>query len=346
MQAKFHLAEWACCSRTKPGLWRLGDPSCRMHPITRIPLDAIEAARDRIAGAAICTPLLPLEVPNPPCEVWLKLECLQPIGSFKIRGATNAMLLADPTELARGVYTCSAGNMAQGVAFAARHLGVEARVIVPDSVPRTKLDAIVSLGATPVSVAFDEWWSVMRNHGHPDEDGFFVHPVSDPDVIAGNGTVGLEILEQLPDVSAVVVPYGGGGLSCGIASAIKATRDDVAVYAAEVDTAAPLSASIDAGKPVDVDRIQTFVDGIGGKGVLPEMWPLASSLLDGSLVVSINQICDAIRTLATRTHVVAEGAGGGGRQGCRGCFGREPGRCEPGGHSGRAHTLAMCTEVR
>ena len=281
-----------------------------MHPITRIPLDAIEAARDRISGTAIRTPLLPLDIPNAPCEVWLKLECLQPIGSFKIRGATNAMLLADPAELARGVYTGSAGNMAQGVAFSARRLGVEARVIVPDTAPRTKLDAIVRLGATPVSVPFDEWWSVIRDHGHPQEEGFFVHPVSNPDVIAGNGTVGLEILEQLPDVSAVVVPYGGGGLSCGIACAIKSTRDDVAVYAAEVDTAAPLSASIEAGEPVDVDRIQTFVDGIGGKGVLPEMWPLASSLLDGSLVVSIQQICDAIRTLATRAHVVAEGAGG------------------------------------
>ena len=281
-----------------------------MQPIAPIPVEAIEAARDRIAGAAIRTPLLPLEAPDAPCEVWLKLECLQPIGSFKIRGATNAMLLADPQELARGVYTGSAGNMAQGVAFAALRLGIEARVIVPDTAPRTKLDAIVRLGGTPVPVPFDEWWSVIRDHGHPQEDGFFVHPVSDPAVIAGNGTIGLEILEQLPGVSAVVVPYGGGGLSCGIASAIKAKRDDVAVYAAEVDTAAPLSASIDAGKPVDVDRIATFVDGIGGKGLLPEMWPLASSLLDGSLVVSIEQICDAIRTLATRAHIVAEGAGG------------------------------------
>jgi threonine dehydratase len=280
-----------------------------MQPIAHIPIEAIEAAQTRIAGAAIRTPLLPLEVPNAPCEVWLKLECLQPIGSFKIRGATNAMLLADPAALSRGVYTCSAGNMAQGIAFVARRLGVEARVIVPDTAPRTKIDAMVRLGATPVPVPFEEWWSVVRNHGHPQEDGFFVHPVSDPAVIAGNGTVGLEILEQLPDVSAVVVPYGGGGLSCGIASAIKARRDDVAIYAAEVDTAAPLSASIDAGEPVEVDRAVTFVDGIGGKGVLPEMWPLASSLLDGPLVVSIEQICHAIRTLATSAHVVAEGAG-------------------------------------
>jgi threonine dehydratase len=281
-----------------------------MEPIEPIPLHAIEAARIRIVGAAVRTPLLPLEAPDAPCQLWLKLECLQPIGSFKIRGATNAMLLADPTELGRGVYTGSAGNMAQGVAFSARRLGIEARVIVPDTAPRTKIEATVRLGGTPVTVPFDEWWSVIRDHGHPQEQGFFVHPVADPAVIAGNGTIGLKILEQLPDVSAVVVPFGGGGLSCGIASAIKAKRNDVAVYAAEVDTAAPFAASIDAGRPVDVDRIATFVDGIGGKGVLPEMWPLATSLLDGSLVVSIEQICDAIRTLATRAHVVAEGAAG------------------------------------
>ncbi len=286
------------------------EPSSGMEPIAPIPLQAIEAARGRIAGAAIHTPLLPLEAPDAPCELWLKLECLQPIGSFKIRGATNAMLLADVGELARGVYTGSAGNMAQGVAFSARRLGIEARVIVPDTAPSTKIEAIVRLGGTPVPVPFDEWWSVIRDHGHPQEHGFFVHPVADPAVIAGNGTIGLEILEQLPDVSAVVVPYGGGGLSCGIASAIKAKRADVAVYAAEVEPAAPLAASIDAGKPVDVDRIANFVDGIGGKGVLPEMWPLARSLLDGSLVVSIEQICGAIHTLATRAHVVAEGAGG------------------------------------
>ena len=281
-----------------------------MEAIAPIPLEAIEAARDRIAGIAIRTPLLPLASDDAPCEVWVKLECLQPIGSFKIRGSANAMALADPVELVRGVYTGSAGNMAQGLAFNAKRLGIACRVVVPDTAPRTKLDAITRLGGTIVPVPFEEWWSVIRDHGHPAEDGFFVHPVSDPDVIAGNGTIGLEILEQLPDVSAVVVPYGGGGLSCGIASAIKAKRDGVSVYAAEVETAAPLSASIEAGRPVEIERVPTFVDGIGGKGVLPEMWPLASSLLDGSLVVSIEQVCDAIRALAKSAHVVAEGAAG------------------------------------
>lgn len=281
----------------------------RPESIAPIPLSAIEAARDRIAGIAIRTPLIPIEV-DAPCELWLKLECLQPIGSFKIRGAANAMALADPADLARGVYTGSAGNMAQGVAFNAQRLGVQCRVVVPETAPQTKLDAIRRLGATAVPVPFDEWWSVIRDHGHPNEDGFFVHPVSDPAVIAGNGTVGLEILEQLPDVDAVVVPYGGGGLSCGIASAIKASKPNTRVFAAEVETAAPFNASLAAGEAVHIDRTQTFIDGIGGKGVLPEMWPLASSLLDGSIVVSVEQICHAIRTLVSSAHVVAEGAGG------------------------------------
>jgi threonine dehydratase len=282
----------------------------RMEPIAPIPLVDIQAARGRISKAAVRTPMLRLDMPDLPREVWLKLECLQPIGSFKIRGAANAMALADPDLLARGVYTGSAGNMAQGVAFNARRLGIPCRVIVPDSAPRTKVDAIARLGGTAVRVPFDEWWSVLENHGHPDEEGFFVHPVSDPGVIAGNGTIGIEILEQLPETAAVVVPFGGGGLSSGIACALGALRPGLPVFAAEVSTAAPLTASLEAGEPVEIDRIPTFVDGIGGKGVLTEMWPLVSSVLAGTCVVSTDEICQAIRLLAERAHVVAEGAGG------------------------------------
>ncbi|MYF62403.1 MAG: pyridoxal-phosphate dependent enzyme, partial [Gammaproteobacteria bacterium] len=192
-----------------------------MTPVGPIDLADIRAARERIAGAAIRTPLVRLEAAGASAEVWLKLECLQPIGSFKIRGAANAMALADPARLARGVYTGSAGNMAQGVAYEARRRGIPCRVIVPDTAPAAKLDAIARLGATSVPLPFAEWWAVLRNHGHPGEEGFFVHPVSDPAVIAGNGTIGLEIVEDLPDVRAVVVPFGGGGLSCGIATAVR-----------------------------------------------------------------------------------------------------------------------------
>ena len=282
------------------------------EPVGPIALGAIQAARARIADAAIRSPLIRLDVPGLPMEVWVKLECLQPIGSFKIRGAANAMALADSELLARGVYTGSAGNMAQGVAFAARRLGVPCRVVVPETAPRTKLDAIARLGATAAPLPFDEWWGVLRDHGHPAEKGHFVHPVSDPAVIAGNGTIGIEIVEELPNVSAVVVPYGGGGLSCGIAAALRDLAPGVPVFAAEVDTAAPFAASLRAGHPVDVQYHRSFVDGIGSTSMLEEMWPLASTLLAGSLVVSIEEVCAAIRLLAGGAHVVSEGAGSAG----------------------------------
>jgi len=273
-------------------------------------LEELRDARERISGAARRTPLVGLEIDDPDGpELLLKLECLQPIGSFKIRGASNAMALAGPSRIRAGVYTGSAGNMAQGVAWNARRLGVPCRVIVPDSAPRAKVEAIARLSAAVIPLPFGEWWSVLRDHGHPNEEGFFVHPVSDPAVIAGNGTIGLEILEDQADVDAVVVPFGGGGLSCGIAAAVKSLRPQTRVYAAEVETAAPFAASLEAGRPVDIDRIPSFVDGIGGGGMLPEMWPLASKLLDGSIVVSLEEIAAAIRLLATRARVVAEGAG-------------------------------------
>lgn len=239
----------------------------------------------------------------------MKLENLQPIGSFKLRGAGNAMALARPEDLAKGVYTASAGNMAQGVAWNARRLGIPCAVVVPDHAPHTKLAAIERLGARIVKVPFERWWRVLVEHEYPELEGLFVHPVSDPAVIAGNGTIGLEILEDLPDVDTVLVPYGGGGLSCGIASALHALRPATRVFACEVETAAPFAASLAAGRPVSVDYAPSFVDGIGGKSMLPEMWPLASSLLDGSIVVSLAETAAAVRLLAMRARVVAEGAG-------------------------------------
>ncbi len=274
-----------------------------------IPLDAILAARERLAGSAIRTPLVKLNMDDAPAAIYLKLENLQPIGSFKIRGAGNAMALAGPQALARGVYTASAGNMAQGVAWNARRLGIPCTVVVPDHAPETKLAAITRLGAEIIKVPFDEWWQVLVTHRYPGLDGLFVHPVSDSAVMAGNGTIGLEILEDLPEVDTVLVPFGGGGLSCGIASAMRALKPDVRVFACEVATAAPLSPSFAAGAPTAVNYTPSFVDGIGSKSVLPEMWSLASLLLAGSLVSSLEEIVDAIRILAERNRVIAEGAG-------------------------------------
>ncbi len=280
-----------------------------MKPIRPVTISAIRAARSRIAGTAMRSPLLRLDAGDAPTELWLKLECLQPIGSFKVRGAANAMAVADAALLEEGVYTGSAGNMAQGVALAAQRMGVPCRVVVPDTAPRAKLEAIARLGATAVPLPRDEWWSVLCDHGHPREDGYFVHPVSNPAVIAGNGTIGVEIVEELPDVKAVVVSYGGGGLSCGIAAALRALAPEVPVFAAEVETGAPFAASLEAGAPVEVQHRPSFVDGIGSTGVLEEMWPQAHSLLAGSVVVSIEEVCEAIRVLAGGAHIVAEGAG-------------------------------------
>ena len=271
--------------------------------------EEIARARERIAGAAVRTPLVPLEVAGLSARVYIKLENLQPIGSFKLRGAANAMRLAGPERLRDGVYTASAGNMAQGVAWVARAMGIPCTAIVPDHAPQTKLDAIERLGGTTVKVPFEAWWRVLEQHGDPGREGLFIHPVADPAVIAGNGTIGLEILEDLPDVESILVPYGGGGLISGIAIAALAKRPGVRVYACEVETAAPLSASLGAGEPQTIGYRPSFVDGIGGRSVLPEMWPMVRGLVEGSIVVSLEEIASAIRLLVERTHVVAEGAG-------------------------------------
>jgi threonine dehydratase len=278
------------------------------HPYA-IPLADIEAARERIAGSVIRTPLIRLNVDDAPAEIYLKLENLQPIGSFKLRGAGNAIAMASAEQLKEGVYTASAGNMAQGVAWNARRLGLPCTVIVPDHAPETKLAAIRRLGGEIIKVTFDEWWQIILTHEFPGQKGYFIHPVSEPAVMAGNGTIGLEILEDLPDVDAVITPYGGGGLTCGVASALRALKADTRLFAAEVDTAAPLAPSLAAGYPVEVDYTPSFVDGIGGKGILPEIWPRVSNLLDGSLVVSLEQIAAALRLMLERNRVLAEGAG-------------------------------------
>ena len=280
-----------------------------MHALEAPTLAAVRAAHARIADAVLRTPLVRLELDDAPAEIWLKLECLQPIGSFKLRGAVNAMATAAPAALARGVWTASAGNMAQGVAWQARCLGLACTVVAPDHAPQVKLAAIRRLGARVVTVPFAQWWRAMVEHAHPGMDGLFIHPVSDAAVIAGNATIGVEIVEDLPDVEAVLVPYGGGGLSCGIAAALRELRPAARVFACEVETAAPLAASLAAGSPQSIAYTPSFVDGIGGRSVLAEMWPLASTLLAGSIVVSLEAIAAAIRMLAERRHVIAEGAG-------------------------------------
>jgi len=291
-----------------------------------IRLESIRAAHERIASAAVRTPLIRLDLdagdaPVPrrspfdwvdgdtEAEVWLKLEVLQPVGSFKIRGAANAMAQMNPRELARGVVTASAGNMAQGVAWNARRLGLACTVVAPDHAPEAKIRAVERLGGRVVKVPFDDWWQTFVDRGRPGLDGAFVHAFDDERVMAGNGTIGLELIDDLPDVDAVLVPWGGGGLACGIASAVKALRPSCRVLAVEVETGAPLTASLAAGSPATVDYQPSFVDGIGSKTVFASMLERAQVLLDGTVVVSLDEVAAAVRLLATRTHVIAEGAG-------------------------------------
>jgi threonine dehydratase len=269
-----------------------------------IPLEEIRRARERLGGDVLRTPLVRYDE-----RIWLKLECLQPIGSFKLRGALSAVRAASGPELADGVVTASAGNMAQGVAWAAREAGVRARVIAPADAPRAKLDAVERLGGEIVPVSREEWWQAMVEHGRDGVDGLFVHPVEDEAVMAGNGTIGLELCEDLAAFEAVVIPWGGGGLTTGIASAVKALRPEARIVTAEPEPAAPLAAALAAGGPVEIEYRHSFVDGAGGRALLPTMWERARGLVDAAVAVPLDQVAEAMRLLAARAHVVAEGAG-------------------------------------
>ncbi|HSY82068.1 MAG TPA: pyridoxal-phosphate dependent enzyme [Gemmatimonadaceae bacterium] len=266
---------------------------------TSLSLDAIETTRERIRGIAVRTPLITVE------GLALKLETLQPIGSFKIRGAAAA--LASGTW--RSAYTASAGNMAQGVAWVARVQGIPATAIVPESAPVAKTSAVERLGGTVIKVSPERWWQVFEERSYPGLDGRFVHPFADVDVMTGNATIALEILEDMPDVDTVLVPFGGGGLACGIALGLRAAGSSARVLACEVETAAPFAASLRDDRASRVDRRPSFVDGIGGQAMLEEMWPLAKTVLAGTVVNTVADIATALRWLVERAHVVAEGAG-------------------------------------
>ena len=274
-----------------------------------IPLASIREAALAIYDTAIRTPLVRVEVPGGP-EIYLKLELLQPIGSFKIRGARNVIRQLPADALAQGVWTVSAGNAAQGVALAAGKAGAPCSVMVIDTAPQTKIRAIERLGATIVPASYDECWKTVESHGSPRMTGHFVHPFDDDRFIAGNATIGLEIIEDLPGVEAIVAPIGGGGLLAGITAAVHAVKPDTRIYAAEPETAAPLAASLAAGRPLYFDNwTASFVDGAGGKSVLASMWPLVAHIT-GSLVVTLDEVAQAMKLAAERAHVIAEGAAG------------------------------------
>jgi threonine dehydratase len=283
----------------------------------RIPLTAIQDAASSIYDVVRRTPLVPLDIPHPVppalagCSLYVKLELLQPNGSFKIRGAWNAVRQIPREELRDGIWTVSAGNAAQGVALAAKRAGVPCSVMVMDTAPRTKIAAIERLGASIVSAPYDECWRTVEAHGSPRMRGRFIHPFDDDRFIAGNATVALEILEDLPDTDAIVAPLGGGGLVAGIGSATRELRPATRIYAAEPETAAPFATSLRNGRPSAFDGWQSsFVDGAGGRSVLPTMWGLLSEVVTGAIVVSLAEVAAAMKLAAERCHVIAEGAAG------------------------------------
>lgn len=273
-----------------------------------IPLAEIELARARTSRVAVRTPLLRLDADDLGVDLFLKLENLQPVRSFKLRGAYNAMAAAGPEALAEGVWTVSSGNMAQAVAWSARALGVPATVYVPNNVPRNKLANVIRYGATPVELPPAEIGPIALTHHLEGAPGRFVHPYSDPDVMAGNGVIGLELLVDLPQLATVVIPFGGGGLTCGVASAVKAVRPQIKVYTSEMDTGAPFAPSLAAGHPVTVPFTPSFADGISDSYINPEMLDLAARLVDGAIVVSRAQTAAAARLVMERARVIPEGA--------------------------------------
>jgi threonine dehydratase len=272
-----------------------------------VSISQAEEARRNIAPIAFRTPLVLCNT-DAPAGLYLKLENLQPIGSFKIRGAANVMALTPREQLERGVLTASAGNMAQGVAFCARRLGIKATIIAPETAPATKTLAVERMGGRVIKVPFAEWWQTFERRSYPGIDAAFIHAFDDPHVMAGNATIALELLEDLRDLDAVVIPWGGGGLSCGIAAVLRALAPRVRIYAAEIETGAPLAASLAAGEPRMVEYRPSFVDGIGSKMVFPNMFEHARKLLDGSLVVTLSEAAQAMKLVAERNRVIVEGA--------------------------------------
>ena len=284
-----------------------------MKPHAPLTLEELQHAQDNIRGAVVRTPLVQLNVDLADTEIYLKLENLQPIGSFKLRGAINAIRNTDPEKIEAGVWTASMGNMAQGVAWAAREIGIKATVVVPEDAARSKLTAMEELGASIRKIPRDAWFDlILYSHDYPGMAGLFIHPASNRYVMAGQGTIGLEILEDLPDVHAVVTPFGGGGLTAGVASAIQLLNPTTRRYACELETGAPLAPSLAAGEPVTITAkpAPRYASGFSGApSVAEEMWPILSSVVDDSLLMSVNELATTIKLLVERNHIVAEGAG-------------------------------------
>jgi threonine dehydratase len=280
-----------------------------LDEVKPIDLTQIEAARVRLDGLSLVSPLVNCGAAPSGKIVRLKLENLQPIGSFKIRPIGNAVLSRPAAGLASGIYTTSTGNSALGVAFMARRLGIAATAVVPVSAPEAKLEKLRSLGTRIDMRPTEEWWRAIRTGALEGQEGVYIDAVRDPASLAGDATIGLEILAQSPDVEAILVPFGGGGLACGIACAVRALRPDVKIIACELQSAHPLKAAFDAGVPTETPHEPGFVSGVGFGTVLPEMWPLVKTVIDDVITVSLSEVAAAIKIMVEHNRIVAEGAG-------------------------------------
>ena len=280
-----------------------------MKALSAPALADIRLAAEDLAPYIIQSPLLELNSGREASEIFLKLENLQAIGVFKVRPMGNVLLNADSASLQKGVYTASSGNAGLGLAWMANELGLTATVYAPETAPPDKLAAMRELGAEVQLLSADEWWQIIVNSSHQTDPGVYVDAVRDPSAMAGNGTIGLEIIEQAPDVDTVIIPFGGGGLSCGIAAAIRALQPGTRIIVAESDAATPLTSALQAGRPVTVETKPSFISGAGASCVLEEMWPLVSELVDDTVVVPVEDVTNAIRLLFERSKVIAEGAG-------------------------------------
>jgi threonine dehydratase len=281
-----------------------------IEPIRPITLAEIRAARERITGTILRTPLVKLQLGPDAPDIRLKLENLQPINAYKLRGAANAVAMLSEEDRKRGVWTISAGNAGQGVAYAAREAGVPCSVVVIETAPDSKKDRMKALGATLIPVSYQRAWQALDERAYPGVDGTFVHPFDDHNFIAGHGTMGLEILEDAPDTAAIIGGIGGGGLVVGVAAAVKALRPDIKIFGAEPETAAPVALSFEMGSPQKFDNWQSsFVDGAGGQSAFPRMWKRMQGLIDGSIVVTLDETKHAMRLMAEKARIISEGAG-------------------------------------
>ena len=279
-------------------------------PVRPISLAEIRAAQERIAGTILRTPLVRLELGPEFPDIRLKLENLQPINAYKLRGAANAVAMLSDSERERGVWTISAGNAGQGVAYAARQAGIPCSVVVIETAPAAKVERMSALGAKLIPVPYAVAWQALDDRSFPGAEGTFIHPFDDDNFIAGHGTMGLEILEDAPDVAAVIAGIGGGGLIVGVGSALKALRPEVRILGAEPETAAPMALSLGVGSPQEFkDWEYSFVDGAGGRSVFPRMWERMKPIVDDSLVVSLEETRKAMRLMAEKVRIISEGAG-------------------------------------